>query len=129
VSNYADKNTQAQIFKTEANKTRNFIFAIAILYFVGGLIPVAMAVPSPVTFIVAVLLFPAIFAGVGFVAPKQTFDSNYHCRNSSWNYSYFTCNFCVASWLGWVYFLIAGGCIAGGFMSANKAEAAKKLMH
>jgi hypothetical protein len=128
VSNYTDKNAQAQIFKTEANKTRNFIFAIAAVYFIGNLITVAIAGVFTGIFIVAVILFPAIFTGVAFIAPKQPFTAIIIAAIVLVIILVILVASGASSLIGWLYFLIAAGCIAGGFISANKAEAARKVM-
>jgi hypothetical protein len=126
-----DKDYQARIFKTEAEKTRNFIFGMAGVYFVGNLITVAMAGAFTGVYIVGVILFPILFSVAAIIAPKQPLIGAIVAAVILLIILIILISFAGnagASWVGWVYFLLAAGSLVAAFMSANKAEAARKLM-
>jgi hypothetical protein len=73
VSEYYDdyKETQNYIFKTEGRKSRKMIFIVAIVLFTGDMLGLAMASAISVQLVLASLLFPVIFLGLGFFAPRH----------------------------------------------------------
>lgn len=132
---FDDKNAQAQIFKTEALKTRNFLFGIAVLYFLGNALPVIIAGGTG-TSIALAFIITIIFLGMGLLATTQPFIA---AIISAVVIVIMLLLLVVAmgtlsgaGWviiLPWIIFLIAAGLEVAAFMSAKKADTAKKLMH
>lgn len=130
-----DKDAQARIFKTEALKTRNFLFGIATLYFVGNGIPAIIAGVSGGSIALAFIV-SIIFLGMGFLATTQPYMA---AIISAVVIVIMLLLLVVAMGavrgaglliiLPWIIFLIAAGLEVAAFMAANKAEQAKKLMH
>lgn len=129
-----DKNAQAQIFKTEASKTRNFLFGIAILYFIGNALPVIIAGGAGGTIALS-LIVTIVFAGMGLLASTQPYIASII---SAVLLGIMLILLAVAmgalagpAWalmLPWVIFLAAVGLEIGAFTAAKKAEQARKLM-
>ena len=130
----ADKEAQARIFKAEALKTRNFLFGIAVIYFLGNALPAIIA-GLPGGSIALSFIVTIVFLGMGLLATTQPFIAAIisailiaimlillvvamgALRGAGW-----------AIILPWIIFLIAAGLEVAAFMSANKAEQARKLM-
>src|SRR5574338_616228 len=68
----SDKEAQARIFKTEALKTRNFLFGIAIIYFIGNALPVIIAGANGGSIALS-LIVTIVFAGMGVLATTQPY--------------------------------------------------------
>lgn len=129
-----DKDKQASIFKAEALKTRNFLLGIAIIYFLGNALPVIIAGGSGGSIALAFVI-TIIFLGMGFLATTQPYIAAIisaviivimllllviamsALRGVGW-----------VIILPWIIFIIAAGLEVAAFMSANKAEQARKLM-
>jgi len=73
ISDYYDnyKETQAEIFKIETRKARNMIFTVAAVLLIGDLLGLAIANAITYLTLLAALLFPVVFTGLGFFARKQ----------------------------------------------------------
>lgn len=124
-----NKDIQAQVFKTEASKARSFLFVIAAVYFIGTLIPVAIAGAFTAQYIFAILLFPVIFTGLGLLATIQPLIATIIAGVVVLVILFILIsNSAIATWLGWVDLVVAIACIALAAVSANKAEQARKLM-
>ena len=129
-----DKNEQARIFKTEALKTRNFLFGIAAIYFLGNALPVIIAGGAGGTIALAFVV-TIIFLGMGLLATTQPFIA---AIISAVVIVIMLLLLVVAmgalggaGWiiiLPWIIFLMAAGLEVAAFMAANKAEQAKKRM-
>lgn len=65
-----DKDSQAQIFKVEAAKARNFLLGIAILYFIGNALPVIIS-DGTVVKISLSLIVTVLFIVTGILATTQ----------------------------------------------------------
>ena len=129
-----DKDMQARIFKAEALKTRNFLLGIAIIYFLGNALPVIIAGGSGGSIALAFII-TIVFLGMGLLATTQPYIAAIisaviivimllllviamgALRGVGW-----------VIILPWIIFLIAAGLEVAAFMSANKAEQARKLM-
>lgn len=129
-----DKNAQAQIFKTEASKTRNFLLGIAILYFVGNALPVIVSGGAGGTIAIS-LIVTIIFAGMGLLATTQPYIA---VIVSAVILVIMLLLLVIAMgalagpvWvlmLPWIIFLVAVGLEIGAFTAAKKAEQARKMM-
>lgn len=129
-----DKNAQAQIFRTEASKTRNFLLGIAILYFIGNALPVIIAGGSggriALSFIITIVFF-----GMGMLATTQPYIA---VIVSAVVLGIMLILLALAMsvlsgpvWvliLPWIIFLAAVGLEVAAFNAAKKAEQARKLM-
>ncbi len=130
-----DKEAQARIFKAEALKTRNYLLGIAVIYFLGNSLPVIIAGGAGGTIALS-LIVTIIFLGMGLLAATQPYVA---AIVSGVVIVIMLILLVVAmgalgglpAWaliLPWVIFLIAVGLEIAAFMSANKAEQARKLM-
>lgn len=129
-----DKNAQAQIFRAEAAKTRNFLLGIAILYFVGNALPVIVSGGTGGTIALS-LIVTVVFAGMGMLATTQP---NIAVIISAIVLGLMIILLALAMsalrgpvWaltLPWIILLVAIGLEIGAFTAAKKAEQARKLM-
>jgi len=73
VTEYYDsyKEVQQDILATETRKTRNTIFGVAALLLGSDLLALFMANAVTGTTFLYILVVPAVFAGLGFIALKQ----------------------------------------------------------
>ncbi|MBS1918651.1 MAG: hypothetical protein JST17_00195 [Bacteroidetes bacterium] len=130
-----DRDSQMRIFKAESIKTRNFLFGIAILYFLGNALPIIIAGGAGGTIALS-LIVTIIFLGMGLLATTQPYIA---AIISAVVIGLMLILLIITMTalqgaalvmiLPWLIFLIAAGLEVGAFMSAKKAEQARKLMH
>ena len=130
-----DKNEQTRIFKAEAVKTRNLLLGISGLYFVGNALPVIIAGGAGGSIALAFII-TIIFLGMGLLAITQPFIA------AVISGVVIVIMFILlivatgqlagaAGWviiLPWLIFLAAAALGIAAFMSANKAEQARKKL-
>lgn len=129
-----DKDAQASIFKLEALKTRNFLFGIAVVYFIGNALPVIIAGGSGGSIAIS-LIVSIVFAGMGLLATTQPYIAAIISAVLLVIMLILLAAAMTAlsgpTWvlmLPWIIFLVAVGLEIAAFKSASKAEQARKLM-